>query len=1079
MATSSEIAQQISDQNNWFLQQQAMSAQAGVNPLAYGGGMGGWGTSPMMGQPAMPVAPGQHMPGAFNYGGAYGYGVGNRANAMMAGAASATPFIGSMLGGTSPMFNPASGYMAARAAGLGMGASLGAAGLMAAPVAIAAHGMTSFATGMHQQALANTAVGNYNFANPASMTGAGFSRQDAAQIGSRIRQLQMIPELMTSFEEVTRILPQLKQAGVMQGVRDANEFGRRMKEAITTVRDISRVIGSTMEEATQFFAHSQRVGFFGRKDQLVNAMNTRVTQSMTGMTQEQVMAMQEQGAAFGTAIGGSRRLGAQAVTNIAQRLGAAVRGNVGLQETIANITGKVGEEGIGDAAGMLANFGMRVAGSGPGRFMLAGMMKVGPNGEVGIDEDLMRQHLAGNLSMDDIRQRGRQMMGNRKNVIAFERHQTKLGQQFASMGGGEAMLQLLQGALGTDTEAAGYILQSQYGASEEQADLITSLLKENGAGVGEERRAVAEMVKRQAMRREYGSAQGIGKRLSKRLQNSLMEPLREAGAEFSTGIGTYIEEILADVQNDAIITATKSAREEFRTAMASGDLKRLAKVSAGPQLGGGGSLTSRASGWLRSTEFGAFVMRGDNDTGRTEAAQLDRYKEMLGVTSAEGVNSRAAWLQKGNMAIVGESETHGRDAAARIINELYESKEFRDATDTKKFEMAREAVQGDARTQDALSSIQRRLSRRDANGVETQIMDAATYLLGAGNKAAGGVLDMQGALQREVKALDVNTVNKNLRDAQSDLRRLFGSEGAGAMSANSNIREAVTQAFAGGPNGAAVRDALRKKDSAALRRATGGKVSLSGDEWDIVNAALDKESSFTLRWGESTKDVLGRAGAAFSDADNLAFQGALKDMASDVAGAAGTSKGPLSSVLSSLSDSLSKGDAGGAMQSLDKAVSAYNSLSKADQKSTLGGLPSIVRAAIEQRQTTSKNLQGLVGKGSATVAELMEKTGLGADTIARLTGVGGAKDIVGLDASVVEKLTQASGRDVLGRTAAATSSASMKEAKEKEQIVLFRTMTSALLGIADHFNVKVDERTNYTANRDAINGKSPQNGKGS
>src|SRR5690606_9857733 len=161
-----------------------------------------------------------------------------------------------------------------------------------------------------------------------------------------------------------------------------------------------------MEDAAAFFGHSQRVGFFGKQDQIRNAFNAQLTSSLTGMNQQQFMQMQEQGAAFGTAVGGSRRLGAQAVTNISQRLGLAVQGDQRLLETIQNVTGQVGDQGIADASGMLANLGFRVAGSAPGRFMLAGFTKFNSDGSLGLDEEIMARHRRGELSMDDIRARG-------------------------------------------------------------------------------------------------------------------------------------------------------------------------------------------------------------------------------------------------------------------------------------------------------------------------------------------------------------------------------------------------------------------------------------------------------------------------------------------------------------------------------------------------------------------------------------------------------------------------------------------------------------------------------------------------
>src|SRR5690606_12220328 len=135
---------------------------------------------------------------------------------------------------------------AARAVGMGFGGALGAGAMTAMPIMaagmLASRGVSAFVQGgQQQQMIGNQLAQNFQFFNPAARGGMGFTRDDSKAIGDQIRSLSHIPEMMTSVEELTKLLPKLKSMGVMQGVRDAAEFSQRFKESVKTIRDISRM----------------------------------------------------------------------------------------------------------------------------------------------------------------------------------------------------------------------------------------------------------------------------------------------------------------------------------------------------------------------------------------------------------------------------------------------------------------------------------------------------------------------------------------------------------------------------------------------------------------------------------------------------------------------------------------------------------------------------------------------------------------------------------------------------------------------------------------------------------------------
>lgn len=661
MATSQEIAQQIADQNSWFLQQHALASQIGQDPMAFrqGGGYFGGGV------PVMPQHPGMiGSPGAFSYNqgptGAYSFG--NAMGRFGAAALGAAPIAATGMweagmaaaGVSSPLTNPFAAYGMARAAGFGIGGSIGLAGLAMAPATYAGFAMNNIVTGSRQQAMVNTALSPYNFVNTQAMSGQGFSRQDALTISSKIRQLGQIPELLTSFDEITRLLPMMKQSGVMNGVRDATEFSARMKETISTLRDVSKVLGSTMEEAGEFFVHSRRVGFLGRQAQLQNVMNAQVTMSATGMNRQQEMAMSETAAAFGTAIGGNRRLSVVAAQRLASNIGLATRSDPRLLETITNMTGKEDPgAAAADASVQLMNRGINVMGTGPGRYLLAGLSKFNEDGTVDIDEDRLRDFmLTGDRGALGRRASG--VLASRKNVIAFERNQTKLAQKAIAAGGLEGFAKMMQGALGTDTDAALLVMQNQFGFTEEQTDLLKGLLDKGTAGLEQEKLDIAQMTARNASRMER-SPGALWARMKTKMRNTFVEGLRQEGAEVHSKIGRYFDEMFQDFFDDAVIQVSEKSRKEFVRAFETGDMSQFGgavDMAAYGRISGDSSFTK----WLANSSMGGFALTGGSrSSGLTaEAARRDMSYRLFDTSGAtqQQINEVVKRMDAGELAPV-------------------------------------------------------------------------------------------------------------------------------------------------------------------------------------------------------------------------------------------------------------------------------------------------------------------------------------------------------------------------------------------------------------------------------------------
>jgi hypothetical protein len=1104
MPTSAEIAQQIQDQQNWFMQQNAMASQIGMSPMAYGGGGGG---GVMPGHPGM-----SPMPGGFSFAPRNnGMAMGNRGSAMLGSAMGAAPMFASVMGGSSVLTNPISGFMAARGLGMGIGASMGAAGMMMAPLAAAGAAVGMGVQGMQQQSMVGSAISNYNFSNPQAIGGQGFNRQDAMAIGKQVRQLQMIPELMTSFEEITKILPQLKNVGVMQGVRDAAEFNKRMKESITTIREVSKILGTTMEDATEFFAHSRRVGFLGRTDQIRNTMNAQVTMSATGMDRATLMKMQEQAASAGTAIGGSRALAVEGVNAIGTRLGLQVRGNPGLQSTIQNITGMGGEEGIAAMSGMLLNAGQRISGTSAGRFMMAGFMKVGENGEVDLDEKLMERHRRGEISMDQVRQMGMRNMGNRDFVKKFEGRQTTLGQKFAGAGGIENMSQMLYGAFGEDEDAARVVMQNQYGMSEQMVDYQLQGMRDERSGVAEERRSTQHVIERNA-RRRMNSAQGLGTRVGKSISN-VFEPLKQAGADLGNRVGSTIDEVTQDLMGDFVVTASADAKSALIEGLTGRDGKEAMKKAFGDGLkeakkggrggyndsifsqalamstlaqggtdinknltsqvselmgySGSGSLSTLVGEAWGGSELGSWVKSiGSNTTGRSAQGALNKYGEMFGLGSTgatqEGLQKRLQQMSgadtwTGFSAKPTAEMGAGAAAAAEIIRDLAaNNEEYQGATEQKRFEMAQKAIQysqnkdvrGARKAIDALGG--------SVDSSTAVFMGAQQHLKGSG---AAAKLDKFGDLGAE--GMDATKVAQMQRDASSDMASRFGADNAAVLMKSASARSVLSDltTMKEGKDKDELKIALANGDAEAVRKLTGK--SLTKEEMTAASRGFKEGQSMRagdlIGQGPKAADVLAtfdksqRAGnsLALKESTSAAKEEIDKQFRDDKTplGAAMKAYGAALSDLGSNLDDPSKQEA--FKKAVDSTASAIEALKGQEKDDAMAKLDPTMRAAVARRAGTKGGLAKLTSKGSATVSEIAKATGLSEKFITDTLRPGGdGKTNIALDAATTAKLEKAAGQAGAAGAAIGGAEATNRVAKENQQLVLMKTMTEALIKIA-------------------------------
>lgn len=584
MLSSGDVSQMMASQQAMFGSQRSYADNIGVQPQ--------WNNVGSMGGPRGGGS-------GFNYGPnsitSATYGGGNRFAGHAMGVAAAAGVIAPLaaglatqfvpkLGFAAPLFDPFSAFGAARGIGLGFGASLGAAALpIAAGMAVGA-GVNAFVGGGREQLAINQQMGQYQHFNSSSRTGQGFTRDDSKMIGDQIRELSHLPEMMTSVGELTKVMGKLKGTGAMTGVKDIQEFSRRFKESLDTIKSLSKVMGTTLEDAEGFFAHSRGVGMFGRTDQVKNALNVQFTSGVTGMTQGQVMGLQQQGAALATSVGGQRGQGARGITNLAQGIGLSLQSGNMREGLIEDMTGMGAEEGgIGAAAGMIHQGMVGLAsGTSFGRAILAGATKFDKSGKaLGLDEDIVRRLNSGSMSIDQVKSRGMNLTDKQK--ISFTGRQGLLSSSFAEKLDPSALAGLLGNMTGNDDEKTKLLLQRLVpGMNENAADLFMELTPSLGnAGKGQ----MSKRAGQEAAIRER-SPDAIWKAVKTKLHSaSGLGAVEQAGADFSTKMSKAYDGFIDDLVGRHVATLSKGGAKALEKALSGGGMKDLNRLFAKSTFG--------------------------------------------------------------------------------------------------------------------------------------------------------------------------------------------------------------------------------------------------------------------------------------------------------------------------------------------------------------------------------------------------------------------------------------------------------------------------------------------------------------
>lgn len=591
---------------------------------------------------------------------------------MMGGAAGGLldPFTGAMRGFGSGIGAQAgsgiSGGMSAlgRAGVGGITRGLGMAAAGALP-ALAIGGAAQYAGGQmlegaQFQGQVNSFLQNqFRFTNQASRTGYGFDTQQQRGTGRMLQEMGH-EDIMSTPQEMLRIMERGTQAGVFKGVREAKEFRRRFKEMTSSLKEIARTFNTTLEDAMPFFNEARRQGFWTPQDIMQHSQQIKQVQATTGMSAAQAQSVTGVGAQMSRSIGGTGQQGASMMARAQMMTGSALFGGTVSSQQLQEAGMGMGAEGAQNLGTMLAGASARFARSRVGRWTLAASM----NQEgTGLDPEKLRQLTEGNMSVGEISSAARRNVSGGR-AYKFVQNEQELRGQLAEQGP-EATLgfvksltgERLHGGTSKDQLITRRIIKRFMGGTSRQADLIAEMardlprLQEMQAAQSETSLDAQERQQQEALRNTF---EGFKRRVGQFWREKVTGPLQETGADFSQRVGRAWQRFQDKMFNTTgrSVHLQRQAVQALSVAAETGDMSVLRTQFAGKDLTTqtfGDSLTGPVG--VRNQEFMeqmGFQRAGQRFTKGLFSGTEDTY-------SREQVDEASA-LHRGMRGQVGERE---------------------------------------------------------------------------------------------------------------------------------------------------------------------------------------------------------------------------------------------------------------------------------------------------------------------------------------------------------------------------------------------------------------------------------------
>lgn len=535
-------------------------------------------------------------------------------------AAAAANFVGTKMGVAVPSVVSNARYMA----GFGMGFAP-AMGIMAGVQAL-----NTMNTGAQDQFRINEIVSNQlgNRINLGGRGTLGASRSGMQQVGDLTREMAAMPELMSSVSELSAIMDRMGQSGMITGVKSIADFKNKFRQGINSLRDMSKLLGSTMDEALTVATELQNMGIAGNADKLRAVMNRQATSMVgIGMAPEVVMQGMANGAQLAGAMGNKSRVaGAAGAAKTMQTFSTAMQMGLIEEQTVADLTGLTGERGVAALSSMTQE---KVTGmfmnSGLGQAMTAAVGEVKDGKYTGkLDKDAVERMRTGQLSKDEIIRMAEEKLSAKGGASSFSRVKSGMSFRAAQEVGLEGVLSQIQkmseDAAQGDEDIVAIVAKNFLGGDQTLADTLikvaSSMRDVDSKNKAEARRAIEATLGQAEYKKNY-TLGGKFEQFKHGIYHAIGSPLERAGAQIALSAGETGDDIA-----NVMIRGFNSSIENIQ-------FSDTDRIRASRLIGTGGAqiqgLSAADTSVLKRDVLGTLSGR-DRKTFGAIADRVDRFK---------------------------------------------------------------------------------------------------------------------------------------------------------------------------------------------------------------------------------------------------------------------------------------------------------------------------------------------------------------------------------------------------------------------------------------------------------------------
>jgi len=408
----------------------------------------------------------------------------------------------------------------------------------------------------------NQSFGNRNMGGYGGM---GFGAQSAQMMTETIRSMAAIPDMLTNQNELTNIFRNLNSMKLLQASKNAKEMGDKFGTIVKTMKDMAKELNTTLENVMPYIEQFNNQGYFRINDIRRGASMTRSTSAVgIGMNEQNLIGLQQTGADLIRGYGGRSMVGSELMRDMAGQVSVGVQKGLISEERLFNVTGKRGEDAVGEMSKRMMSANARIMQSDAGKILSAALGKKNDRGEFTgeMDQDLLEKFNSGALSSEDIKSLYSSKLDSSQAAVSLQNNMSRgMGAEFgAKMGVGglaKAARALLKDSNLSDEEIKLWLKNT---IQEDQivVDAIFEMSDKSKGLENEFQRQIGEVQKRNRMMSALRE-RSVGAQFQKfktKVGHVISSPFESMGGDYMTQFSEAGELASHDFANGRWIKAT-------------------------------------------------------------------------------------------------------------------------------------------------------------------------------------------------------------------------------------------------------------------------------------------------------------------------------------------------------------------------------------------------------------------------------------------------------------------------------------------------------------------------------------------